>query len=175
MFKINRSEIVLLDFQSCHGNDNIIYMKEMAYMLGSSIVPNYFIFKAPFDVRELNNEGIRKNNFCKKYVNGLDWSMGSVDYSCVGDILSPLDAYKYVFVVGKAKQEFLLKYLKTNVINLETIVSFKNINNLYMKCMCPIHPDNKFKCAQHNLFKLFIYVENNYNQILQCVMDQIKY
>lgn len=175
MFKVKRSEIALLDFQYCHGNENTIYMKEMAYMVGTSITPNYFIFKPPFDVRELSKAAMNKNNYCKKFVNGLDWSMGTVDYNCVGDTLSPLDSYKYVFVVGKTKQDFLSQYLKTNVINLENVIRLKNIDNLYSKYICPIHADVRFKCAQNNLYKMIIFVENNYKKILQSIMTQINY
>lgn len=175
MFKINRSEIALLDFQYCHGNGNSIYMKELAYMAGSSIAPNYVVFKEPFDIRELSYEGLRTNTYCKKFVNGLDWSMGSVDYSCVGDFLSPLNNYKYIFVVGKAKQDFLLNYVTTSVINLENKISLKKCENYYSKYICPLHPDNKFRCALNNLFKLYIFVENNYNKIQESVINEIKY
>lgn len=168
-----RSEIALLDFQYCHGNDDSIYMKEMAYMSGSSVAPNYFVFKQPFDIRELSREGRRKNDFCRKYVNGLEWSMGSIDYCSMGDILSPLNNFKYVFVVGQTKKDFLTKYVKTTVINLENKVNLKNLKNYFT--YCPIHSNTKFKYAQNNLFKLFLFIEKKYYQIHDIIIDAINY
>lgn len=132
-------------------------MKELAFMGGSSVIPNYFVFKQPFDYRELTRCGRRKNRYSQKFINGLDWSVGSEDYCSVGDILMALNNYKYIFVVGKLKKDFLLKYVTTTVINLENKFRFSDLNNYFTSC--PIHLDNRFKCALNNVFKLFVYIE----------------
>lgn len=173
MFKINRTEVAFVDFQYCHGNDNSIYMKELVFMAGTSVVPNFFLFRPPFDWRELTREGRRKNNYCKKFVNALEWSEGSINYCDVPDVLTPLDSYKYIFVFGKAKKDFLSKYIKSIIVNLENKTSFKNCINY--STSCPLHPDMKFKCAMNNLFKIFVFIETNYQKIEDIVLDEINY
>lgn len=172
MSSINRSEIAVVDFQYCHGNDNNIFMKELAFMSGVSVIPNYFVFKNPFDKRELTRAGRRKNRYTQKFINGLDWSSGSVNYCSVGDILMPLNNYKYIFVVGKLKRDFLLKYVKTTVINLENKVNLTHLNNYFTAC--PFHVDNRFKCALNNVYKLFIYIDKKLHQI-EVDLEQINY
>lgn len=173
MSNFNLPNFVLVDFQYCHGNDNSIYIKEFAYMSGFSIVPNYCLFRSPFDSRELLKEGRRKNAYCKKYVHGLDWSDGSINYNCVGDILSPLNSYNYVLVIGQIKKEFLEKYLSTNIVNIEYKTSFRKMRNYFTNC--PIHKDQKFKCAVNNLYKMFVFIESNaINSFDEIIYDEIK-
>lgn len=173
MIKIKKSEIVFLDFQYCHGNDKSIFMKELAFMGGTSVIPNYFVFKKPFDKSELTQSGRRKNRYCQKFINGLDWSMGSLDYCSVRDILMPLNKYKYIFVVGKVKKDFLLKYVKSTVINLENKIRLSHLNSYFTAC--PIHVDNRFKCALNNVYKLFMYVETNSYQLDDFYMNKINF
>lgn len=171
MFKINRSEIALVDFQNCHGNDTSIYIKELVFMGWESITPNYFLFRPPFDKRELTRQGRKKNAYCKKFVNGLEWGDGNVNYNDVGDVLSPLHSYKYIFVFGKAKKDFLTKYINSTIINLENNACLKNLTNYFTSC--PIHKDIRFKCALNNIFKIFIFLEKNYNHIEDFVFNEI--
>lgn len=173
MFTVNRSELVLVDLQYCHGNDDNIYVKELAFMGGSSVAANYFLFKPPFDIRELTRAGRKKNAYCKKFINDLDWADGDISYCNVGDIISPLNNYKYIFVVGKAKKDFLKKYVTTTIINLENKTSFKNLTNYFTSC--PIHHDMRFTCALNNLYKIFVFIEKNVFQLEDIVLDEINF
>lgn len=125
MQSIDRSDIAIVDFQFCHGNHKSIFMKELAFICGTSIVPNHFLFRPPFNIKELTNEACRTNVYCKNFVNGLDWEDGDVDYNEVESVLMPLDEYKYIFVVGRDKKQFLQKYLTTNIINLEDKIKLR--------------------------------------------------
>lgn len=169
MNKLNRCEFGLVDFQFCHGNNDDIYVKELAFMSGISIVPNYFLFKPPFDIRELSRKGEKKNLYCQKYVNGLDWMDGDVDYCDVGKILSPLNTYKYIFVFGIAKKQFLSQYVDVPIFNLETQTSLKRLQNYITAC--PIHNDLRYKCAVNNIYKIFVFIEKNYLTIENIVFD----
>lgn len=173
MFKIGNSEFAIIDFQCCNGNNNDIYIKEVAFMTGESVVPNYFLFKPPFDRRELSAEALKQNEYCRKFVHGLDWLDGEFEYTAVGEILSPLNSYKYIFVFGKNKKDFLLKYLKSNIINLEYQTSFKSLKNFFTGC--PVHSDIRFKCALNNIFKLFVFIENNYNKIEEFIYNETSF
>lgn len=157
--KTNRSDRVLVDFQYCHGNNSTIYIKELAFMGGVSIVPHYFLFRPPYDKRELSEDGKRQNEYCKRFIHGLDWMDGDLDYYSVGDVLCQLNNFKFIFVFGSAKREFLLKYVTPQVVNLETQTSFKKLENYITAC--PIHKDTRYKCALNNLYKLFVYMEKN--------------
>lgn len=169
MKKLNRSEFGLVDLQFSHGNNDDIYVKELAFMSGISIAPNYCLFKPPFDKRELTRKGVRKNLYCQKYVNGLAWMDGDIDYCNVGKILAPLNSYKYIFVIGRAKKQFLSQYVDTTIFNLEPQTSLKRLQNYITAC--PIHNDLRYKCAINNIFKIFIFIEKNYLEIENIVFD----
>lgn len=174
MFKIENSEIALIDFQCCNGNNNAIYIKELALMTGGSVVPNYFLFKPPFDRRELSKQAQKQNDYCRKFIHGLDWLDGELEYTSLGDILSPLNSYKYIFVFGKNKKDFLTKYVKSSIIiNLEKETSFKNLKNYFTGCL--MHSDMRYKCALNNLFKLFVFIETNYYKIEEYIFNEINF
>lgn len=171
MFELDRADFVVVDFQFCNGNDKNIYIKELSYMCGTSVVPNNFLFRPPFDGRKLTRAAYKTNMYCKKFINGLDWTDGNLDYSTVGDILSPLDNFKYIFVVGRAKKDFLTKYNKPNIINLENQMSLKNRTNYFTGC--PNHYDLRYKCSLNNVFKIFIFIEQNFCTIENLIYNKI--
>ena len=170
MFKLNRADFGLVDIQFCHGNNEDMFAKELSFMSGNSIIPNYFLFKPPFDIRELTRKGRKKNLFCQKYINGLTWNEGDVDYCNVSDTISPLNRYKYIFVFGKAKKDFLSKYLESTIINLENLASLRNFFNYTTGC--PTHTDLRYKCAVNNVYKIFVFIEKNYLQIEHIAFEQ---
>lgn len=165
MVTIDKSDIALVDLQFCNGNDKTLYVKELAYMLGVSVIPTHHIFKPPFSIRRLTKQAIKQNIYNKTYIHNLDWTDGEVDYNRVDDILQPLAEHKYIFVFGKNKKEFLLQHLNLNVINLENKISFKKLKNYITSC--PVHDGNymNFKCSLNNIFKLFIFLEKNDNNL----------
>lgn len=173
MFKIEKSEIALVDFQYCNGDNNTIYIKELAYMLGASVVPHYFLFNPPFDSTELMNKTEKQNEYCKAHIHGLDWQDGDLSYTNVRNVLFPLNNFKYIFVFGRVKKDFLLKYVNSNVINLEHLIGFSSLNNYFT--MCPLHTDQRYKCALNNLFKLFVFMEKNEDKIEEFYFDDIIY
>lgn len=172
MHDIDRTDIALVDFQYCHGNHKSIFIKELSYMCGASIVPNNFFFRPPFNARELTVEARKTNAYCKKYVNGLDWMDGNIDYNDVEDVLKPLNDYKYIFVVGKEKKKFLQKYLVSTIINLENKMSLKSCQNYSTNCF--IHLNSNFKCAINNIFKLFVFIEKKWNNVGDLIYNSIK-
>lgn len=171
MFKIGRSEVALVDFQYCNGDNNTIFVKELAYMVGNSVTPHFFLFNSPFDKRELTKETQKQNDYCKAYIHGLDWNDGDLAYTNVGNVLLPLNNFKYIFVFGSAKKDFLLKYVDSIVINIEYQTSFSNLKN-YSTC-CPLHKEKQYKCALNNLFKLFVFLEKNEHRIEDFYFDDV--
>lgn len=172
MYKINRSSVVFVDFQYCYGNQETIYIKELAFMGGASVVPTYYLFRPPFGTKELDKEIQDKNLYCKAAVHGINWNDGVIDYCSVGNILSPLNEFEYIFVVGFEKKKFLRKYLQTNIISIEMYAGLHNLPNYFTNC--PFHRDLQFKCALNNLFKIFIFMEKYDHLIQKCIQDQIK-
>lgn len=164
MVTIRRASIALVDFQYFYGNKDTIYIKELAFMGGASVVPAYFLFRPPFDYRELDKNSQEKNIHCKEKEHGINWNDGILDYCMVGNILSPLNEFDYILVVGKKKKNFLKKYLKTNIIVLNMFTSLQNMSNYFTNC--PFHREFHFNCALNNLFKIFIFIEK-YNHILE--------
>ena len=141
-------------------------------MCGISVVPNHFVFRPPFNIKELTDEACRTNVYCKNYVNGLDWKDGDVDYNDVESVLAPLNEYKYIFVVGRDKKRFLEKYINTNIVNLEDKIKLRTCRNYFTNCS--IHSEFGFKCAINNVFKIFVFIEQNWNKNLDIIYDEIK-
>lgn len=171
MIQINRTSVALVDFQYCYGSQNKIFIKELAFMGGASVAPFYFLFKPPFDEKELDKEIQDKNSFCKSVIHGINWNDGNVDYNNVGDVLCPLNEFEYIFVVGLEKKIFLKKYLKSNIIALDIYTGLQNLPSYFTNC--PFHQNFPYKCALSNLFKIFVFIEK-YDHILQkCIREQI--
>lgn len=171
MLNIHRASVALVDFQYCYGNQETIYIKELAIMGGASVVPIYYLFRPPFDQRELDKNIQDKNSYCKAAVHGINWNDGIFDYCSVGQILSTLNEYQYIFVVGYEKKKFLNKYLNTNIITLELFTGLHNLPNYFTNC--PFHRNLEFKCALNNLFKIFVFIEKYDHILLKCIQDQI--
>lgn len=158
MVVVERNKVILLDFQFVFGNNEQIFIKELAFMNGGSVVPNYYLFKSPYHFKELDKAALRKYYYCKKYVNGLDWKTGCIEYLNVADILSPLNNAT-IIVVGKAKKEFLEKFLSSNIINIELNTSLCKLPNYFANC--PIHRNFDYRCVLNNVFKILYYLEKN--------------
>lgn len=171
MIEINRSDIALVDFQYCHGNHKSIFVKELSFMCGASVVPDYFLFRPPFNIKELTGEACRTNAYTKTHVNGLDWTDGEKNYNDVEKALTPLNNYQYIFVVGQEKKIFLQKYIHSTIINLENNMKLRACQNYFTNC--PIHLDTRFKCAVNNIFKIFVFIEQNWKELGYILDDEI--
>lgn len=48
-------------------------------MPAGNVIPNFFHFKPPYNIKEQNNETLKQH----QKINGLDWSAGGMPYTCL--------------------------------------------------------------------------------------------
>lgn len=157
MMAFNQNKTVVVDLQFVHGNNNECYVKELAFMMADSVTPSYAIFKPPYSEYELNDSAVWQTKFDYNYIHALKWTDGAVEYMQLGDILQSLKDFTIV-VKGFQKAEFLRRFLKSStIINLDTKVGLNRMKNY--KHNCPTHSPMYKRCAVHNVFKIFIFME----------------
>lgn len=160
-----------MDIQFVVGNKNQHFAKEIAYVHANSIVHHHFVFKPPFDYRELDEPARRQNAYNVNNINNLRWIEGNLPYSNVSSILwssvqnCPTKAIKTKIIVkGCQKKEFLLKYFdcdKTTIeiIDLDMGMSLAKIPNKFTDC--EFHTNGEMRCAINNVYKLMFYLNKN--------------
>lgn len=155
-FKMNRSDILILDFQYLRGNKSQIFVKELAYTTADSTNISFFHFAPPFSSEELSPGAQRSNEYCSKHINMLNWNNGIINYLALKGILYSLSCYKIIYVLGEEKKRFLRQYLD----NVETVpgnISFKSIQSY--KHQCYIHEEDFKMCAFHHCKQIQHYLE----------------
>lgn len=170
MNKVDRNSSVLVDFQYLLGNNKQVFVKELAFMKAGTVIPNFYHFKPPYHIKELDNDTLRQQSIHRQNINGLDWSEGEIPYTSLGEILLPLNKFATVIVRGEIKRKFLTKYLSTNIIDVDIGKSLALYPNFYTNCR--IHKNIPLRCALNNLFKLFVILENS-NYDVYCNCDSI--
>lgn len=153
----NRHNTLLLDFQYLRGNGNQIFIKELGYMFTNSIVPEYFLFKPPYDEAELTKRTKSQNDFNYQYINGLSWNSGYLDYNNLRKVLK-FDDTLLVLVKGYEKKRFLEKYI-SNVKAIEMPGRLTSYDSFLHNC--PTHPLSYNRCVLNHLFQMLIYLEKN--------------
>lgn len=153
---MNRSEVVVLDFQYLRGNGSQIFVKELAFTRADSTNIILYLFMPPFSSQELTHSAQRSNDYCSKQINLLNWDDGVVPYTALKDILDTLNGYEAVFVQGEEKKKFLSQYLR-NVQTISTDISYATIPNYYHECL--IHSSNFKCCAWHHVRQLQFFLE----------------
>lgn len=166
MFDSNKT--IVMDIQFVVGNKNQYFAKEIAYVYANSIVHHHFVFKPPFDYRELDEQARRLNTYNVINVNNLGWDEGYLPYSNVSSVLmsslqknsqSKKSIKTKIIVKGHQKKEFLLKYLddhSTEIIDLDIGTSLSKIPNKFTDCQ--IHSKAEMRCAINNVYKLMFYL-----------------
>jgi len=72
--------------------------------------------------------------------------------------------YHTFLVRGEIKKNFSIKYLSTNIIDIDIGRSLIQLLNFFTNCR--IHKKKlPLRCSLNNLFKLFVFLENNNYEI----------
>jgi len=164
MNTVDRNSSTIVDFQYVLGNNKQVFVKELAFMPAGTVIPNFFHFKPPYNIKELDNGALKQQHLNQQNVNGLDWSAGDIPYTSLEEILTPLNKYHAVLVRGEIKKNFLIKYLSTNIIDIDIGRSLTQLPNFFTNCR--IHKKKlPLRCSLNNLFKLFVFLENTNYEI----------
>lgn len=150
----------IVDLQFIIGNNNQYFLKEIAFVAESSLIPILHVFKPPYPKEELCENMKKQNSFNKRNINGLSWEEGNIEYSEVGSVLrSYLGSFCTIYVKGLQKKEFLCKYLPTSVeiINLDdSIPSLQKLQKF--SSFCPFHDSNQLRCAVKNVMNVYMHL-----------------
>lgn len=156
---LNIQSTVLIDLQFVCGNYKQQYVKELVILFADSSNPIHHHFKPPYPENQLSPKYVKQNIFIRKYINGLDWSSGDMDYSMLAYILQTLENYTVV-VKGPEKAAFLSQFLAANhIIDIQTNRSLSNMVDRYHNC--PIHHRGYTRCGVNNVFKIMFFMVSN--------------
>lgn len=156
------TKTIILDIQFVSGNMGQYFAKEIAYVYANSIVPHHFVFKAPYDYRELDEQAKKQNTFNINNINQLRWDQGKLAYSEVSNLFWNLRNYTTIIVKGQQKKDFLLKYFDNNthaIVDLDIGASLSRIPNKTTDCY--LHSNGEMRCAINNVFKIMFYMNKN--------------
>jgi len=84
-------------------------------MPAGTVIPNFFHFKPPYNLKELNNGALEQQHLNQQNVNGLDWSARDIAYTSLEEILTPLKKYHTVLVRGEIKRNFLISIYQQTI------------------------------------------------------------
>uniref|UniRef100_A0A8D8UPF6 Uncharacterized protein n=1 Tax=Cacopsylla melanoneura TaxID=428564 RepID=A0A8D8UPF6_9HEMI len=105
------------DIQFFRGNNKDIIVKSFSFCkLFEKDIVQHFIFKAPYDISELNLCRRREVEHVARNFHHLEWNEGFIDYQQVSKVIcSALGNATEVFVKGLEKVKYLNSILQENV------------------------------------------------------------
>lgn len=150
---------IIIDLQFVIGNEKENLIKEMTILELESSKLQHYIFKPKFHYLKLNTQAKIQNFYNYKYINGLRWIDGTLDYKEIYNILINF-VDKVIIVKGVDKKQILQSYLPTtNIIDLD-------MNKSLEVCLdpgicCKLHENRlKLRCAYKNVFKIKKYMND---------------
>lgn len=156
---LNIQSTVLIDLQFVNGNFNQQYVKELVILFADSSNAIHHHLRPPYSEKHLTRRVVRQNIFNRKFINGLDWNSGEMDYSMLAYILQTLEKYTVV-VKGPEKAAFLSQFLDANnIMDIQTNKSLSNMVDRYHNC--PIHHRGYKRCGINNVFKIMFFMVVN--------------
>lgn len=160
-FKMNHhnKSAAVVDMQFVVGNNAQLFVKEIVILPCGSFIPEQYYLKPPYPREELNVKAVRQENYNARYINGLRWDGGNIEYNQLAKILLPLETSK-IYVKGEEKAKFLRKYLPgVEIIDLN-IPKLSSLDSYKIKCN--IHAEgSKLRCAMQNCFNIYMHLVLN--------------
>lgn len=110
---------VVIDLQGFRTPDFV--PKEMAIWDGERI--DHYVFKEPFPFKYLSKPLQRQAQWLTQNYHKLHWTDGDVDVSRIPHILNDIRV-AVVYCKGRMKSNYLKKYIKNDIVDLENIPRF---------------------------------------------------
>lgn len=155
-----QKKIIFVDFQFVIGNGKQYFIKELALVKQGCLLPEHYLFKPPYPQQELTVSNIQQNDYNRKYINGLEWESGIIEYNFLPHVLKNLESY-IIYVKGKQKKDFLSKYISepVNIIDISSdIPKLEELQDYDTYCgvhsMC--NQSTRNRCAIKNCFKIYM-------------------
>lgn len=150
---------VIVDVQFVVGNNKQMFVKELVTLNTDSINPVLYHFKPPFPQEELNPNSAWQSDYNYKFINGLTWSNGVIDYNHLPEILSTLEG-SVIYLKGEEKAKVLKKYLK-DVEIIQADIPKLGLLKKY-KTNCILHGESpNVRCALENTVNMYMYLLKN--------------
>lgn len=109
----------------------------------------HYIFKSPFNFKQLSRDSQFRVRWQGKYYNGLGWTDGEIPYEQISECIQPLlQKDLLIYVKGSDNLSWLLKLSKQptlNIINVEDLgctFRLSDMNRIYK---------HQFHCKKHQL------------------------
>lgn len=151
--------MLVLDIQFIVGNNNQKFVKELVILQSGSIIPDIYYFKPPYPKEELNSKALWQLNYNHKFINGLLWEDGIIDYNQLPSILSLLNDMK-IFVKGVEKIRFLKLYIKNADFVQPDIPKLADLQRYKIKCKFHGELPN-VRCAVENTMNMYMEMIKN--------------
>lgn len=152
------TDTVIIDVQFLLGKNKEFIIKELAILPVTHPTALYFLFKPPYPFFKLGKRTQFQNLYNCRYINGLDWYCGSVDYTAIKELLMPYQDCT-IIVKGHEKKVALMNYLTSaNIIDLIGEDFCLEYQQDYVH-NCPYHNTGFQRCAINNTYKIRRYME----------------
>lgn len=160
----------VVEFQCFVDDLNNYIVKELSIFDLKYYAGSNWIFKPPSHPVVTSAKSIRTNRWLSKNYHCVRWEEGDVSYQHLSSIFQDIDLnYKYIFVKGHQKKDFLLKFLHScEIINLEEY-KCPRVNEMQSIQISPCitHKDFKLMCSYYRSHILAEWVYSNYDLIFK--------
>lgn len=155
----SKQSTIFLDIQYQIGKEGEKVVKELAFIEGNGTVAKSFSFKPPYSFDELTEKQKFQVKFNERYINGLNWYDGDLDYTKFEEIITYLEHSSEVDVIivnGLEKVRFLDQY-SSKIEEAHCTKKLKDANLIYE---CMNHTSTTKRCAVKTVFSLlYTYME----------------
>jgi hypothetical protein len=158
---------VVVDFHCLLDNDGNSIVKELTIMDVTRFATRHWIFKPPTSC-VTNPKHFTTNQWLLDNYHGLHWCEGETSYEYLVPLLTRYTcSYKYVFVKGLQKKQFLIKnIIHFAIVNLEDYGCPKLKELPHVKgTSCLRHCDYPTMCTSHRTHALREWMLNNFELI----------
>lgn len=144
----------IVEFQAFKGNSNEFIIKELVILDLSTGIPNYFLFKPPFEFANLERKYAKTNNWCTKKYHFITWDEGFTHYGELDEIMYYYcSQYTTLFTTGVEKCNWLRMYTTSRVVERNLSKELKEKQNLL--CISVKNPRHKIQnCALAKAYNL---------------------
>lgn len=151
-----------IDFQAFDSSDGGFVIKELAIINHHNYEVEFWVFKPPFEEKNLDPHSRRTAQWLKYNHHGLDWNDGNVDFCKLKRLIrAAVLPYHTLYAKGYEKAGYLQGILHRPVIELATLgcPSLYALPCLDYQCFNHYKPD--MQCAINNAVRLAYWCNHN--------------
>lgn len=120
MSEIKTPKRCVIEFQGFRNSNGRFIIKELVIYDMTTHVLNYFVFKPPFNFRQLSRKANRTNNWLTSNFHHITWDEGFTEYKELNHILQHYcNQYDKIYTSGEEKSKFIERRTANKVVNIE--------------------------------------------------------